>query len=137
MKKIISLLITLTLIFSSAVFASADTKYSDDVFELSGLGIISSTETEGSMTRGEFADIIVSLIGMDEVCESIYPTTRYEDVSVTASYAKAISLLSQLGILNGVDDSHFKPEDPVGLEQAVKVLVVCAGYESVAEKEGG
>lgn len=139
MKKIISYFIAAILILSCfAVPALAGTDRSKIIFELSGLGIIDeNSDLTLPITRGEFAQYVVRLIGMESVCDGYWSNTVFKDVDSSTPYAPAVGFLTQMGILNGVSADSFAPENFITIEQAAKVMVICTGYETVAEGQGG
>ena len=139
MKKLISYLITAILILSCfSVPAFAETDRNKIIFELSGLGIIEENpDLTLPITRGEFAQYVVKLIGMEDVCDGYWSNTVFKDVAPSAPYASAVGFLTQMGILHGVSSDSFAPDASVTVEQAAKVMVICTGYESVAESQGG
>ena len=133
MRKLMALLLSTALLFSVASVSMAATLEENVVFTLSGLGIIEpDTETEGTVTRAEFAHIIVGLLGMGNSAGAAASVNYYADVNPQSAYAGDIALLTQLGIMHGMGDNTFEPNGLVSYEQAVKVLVVCIGYDQVA-----
>lgn len=138
MRKLMALLLSTALLFSVASVSMAATLEENVVFTLSGLGIIEpDTETEGTVTRAEFAHIIVGLLGMGNSAGAAASVNYYADVNPQSAYAGDIALLTQLGIMHGMGDNTFEPNGLVSYEQAVKVLVVCIGYDQVALSGGG
>lgn len=138
MKKYISLLLSVLLMFSLAGVSFAQTQDSGVLLELKGLGIVTDEKPlDEVVTRGEFAELVTAILNMKELAEQIDPTDRYGDVAIQSSYAKPVALLSRLGILNGVGECKFAPDDGIYLNQAVKMLVYCTGYDMVAGEKGG
>lgn len=56
----------------------------------------------------------------------------YPDVEENTYANEAITVLSDLGILNGFEDGTFKPEDTITRAQMAKVICRCLGYEEVS-----
>jgi len=136
MKRFLGLLLACILVLSGTMTAFAAD--ADKVtFELSGLSIVSPDSTGETVTRGEFAEMVVAILGLQKLADQMAPTAQFADVAPNAPYAKAVSLLSQIGIINGVEERRFAPDEMVSFEQAVKVLVVCTGYEEIAKANGG
>lgn len=141
MKKIIPLLIVMLLCISTFFIASVNAANNDQiVLDLSGLGIVStdseSTNMEETVTRAEFAEMTVRLIGMEEMAKSVY-RARYYDVELESFYGGCAEVLTQMNIMNGIGDGKFAPNSPVSLNEATKVLVCCLGFGDIAESDGG
>lgn len=138
MKKYIVIMLATVLLFTTSFSAFAGSASQKVLFDLYGLGIISEDSSEEeAVTRGEFSEMIVNLMGMADLAEQMEPTARFTDVLPSATYAKSVALLSQIGVMNGVSEHSFAPDALVEYEQAVKVLVVCTGYENLAKNSGG
>lgn len=87
------------------------------------------------VTRGTFAKYIARLYG--DVPASSAAAQNYYDVTADADYCSGISILTQVGLLNGYGDGTFRPERPVNLSEAAKVTVDLLGYKYVANLNGG
>lgn len=61
----------------------------------------------------------------------------YSDVLEGSDSYDAISLVTSHGIMRGVGNGEFAPEDNITGEQALKVLVTMLGYGSQAQIKGG
>ncbi len=138
MKRIIGIILALVLLLCGTLPTFAVASADKVSFELEGLGIIDPANNDKEyVSRSEFSKMIVALLGMQEVAELTPATDRFADVSPSADYAKAVSLLSRLGVINGVSENSFAPDAAILTEQAVKILVVCTGYRDIAERDGG
>lgn len=147
MKKKFSaaaLLMTLfTLIFSLSAHAVSfsdigSSQYKEAVVTLSNLNVIDGYEDgtfkpEGTITRAEFAKMLVCVMGFGD--SVYYGTPLFTDIDMWAK--NYISTAYGLGIVNGMDDYTFAPDDPVTYEQAQKMLVCALGYEENAAAKGG
>ena len=107
------------------------------VFTLAGYGIIDLDKQDADITRGEFATIVAKLLGFGENFRSNDVLTSYIDVASDYEHASDIELLTQIGLLNGVEKNRFEPKAPLKYEQAIKVLVDATGYGDIAERSGG
>ncbi len=158
MKRKFSLLVAVACLFSSLTFGSiahaatetaftdvtSATPNSEAILTLSKLGVINgyanddnttySFKPQGDITRGEFAKIITVALGaQDEVA-----TSSIEFSDIEGHWAKPYVLVAaSRGIVNGFEDGTFKPDENVTYEQAVKMIVCAAGYESIAQSLGG
>lgn len=86
-----------------------------------------------TITRAEFAKIIIATTNfyMD-----VPYSNSFEDIN--NHWAKDYIYLAQsVGIINGVSDTLFAPDDNVTYEQAIKMIVAALGYNEEAVKMGG
>ena len=89
------------------------------------------------MTRGEFASLVIAVMGLsDESLQSDF-VQKFDDVSEDTPFAKDINIASSMGIFNGVSETEFSPDDMVTLSQAIKVSVEALGYGELAKYKGG
>lgn len=137
MKKFISIILTLVLVFSvqsASVFAyDADFETASDF--LGQLGItddVTGTEN-GEITRAEFTAMIVRAMNMASL-ES--PDAGFEDISKNL-FKREINTAKALGITNGTSELTFSPDSAVPFEVAAKMLVSALGYTTKAEAFGG
>ena len=158
MKRKFSLFLALACLFSSLTFAgsvhaatgnaftdvTSATPNSEAILTLTKLGVINgyanednttySFKPEGDITRGEFAKIITVALGAQN--EAAASTIEFSDIE--GHWAKPYVLIAaSRGIVNGFEDGTFKPDENVTYEQAVKMIVCAAGYESIAQSLGG
>ncbi len=156
MKRKFSLFVAAACLFSSLSFGSlahAATAFTDvtnatpnseAILTLTKLGVINgyanddnttySFKPDGDITRGEFAKIITVALG----AENEIATSSIEFSDIDGHWAKPYVLVAaSRGIVNGFEDGTFKPDENVTYEQAVKMIVCAAGYESIAQSLGG
>ncbi len=144
-KKTISTMIIsatiLCLILSSLGFAATDAfkdiKYSwarDAINALKESGIMDGDDKgnfnpEDSVTRGEFAKILAEALALDT--EEKGRSEAEEDTAETGSgfsdiddedVEKAVAALKELGIIEGYEDSLFRPERKITRAEAVAML---------------
>jgi len=149
LNKIITLIICLSLGINliPAFAAESDggfepAEYNEAVSMLNDLGIFedeyfASYDSSIMITRGEFASLAVSVMGMYDEAKATAYTQRFTDVSADYPYAKEINFAASLGLFNGVSQTEFAPDDPVYITQALKVAVSMLGYKEMAEVKGG
>lgn len=105
---------------------------------LDGLGIMTADENgdyrqDAAVTRAEFAAIAARLLRLGDMqCES-----AFSDVASEHWACGYISQMSAMGIISGMGDGGFAPEEAVTPEQGLKILVGCLGYAPRAEAQGG
>ncbi len=153
MKKKISMLLCAVLLITSlgapaalAAFSdvSEENPYQKAIVTLSmletskGQKIINGYEDgtfkpDGAITRAECAKIITCVMNADTVTVASGGFTDVDD-----HWAKDnIGVCASLGIINGMGDGTFKPDDQVTYEQMLKMTVCMLGYTPVAEYKGG
>lgn len=154
MKRYFNIIIALVLCFSfltgiTQVFAADDTQsgfepgeYSEAVSMLNDLGIIKDTyfaqyDASLVMTRGEFASLAVTVLGLSQEADAASYEQKFIDVPFDSTFAKAINFATSLGLFNGTSQNEFSPDDPVYITQAIKVAVSMLGYREIAEHKGG
>lgn len=146
-KRIICLLISVLICISASPAGSvrADesnnfdlSAYGEQMRVLSDLGIISSDAVQSSdISRGEFADITVRMLGMQPTGGSGNAHSMFNDVSTDYKYGSSIELAVKAGIMSGDGNGCFRPEKNVSAPEAMKVLVCLLGYGMRAEANGG
>ncbi|MBQ8524301.1 MAG: S-layer homology domain-containing protein [Clostridia bacterium] len=135
-KRILSLLITVSLMLSAVVFVSAadtdlpftDVKagkwYSDAVATVYAEGIMEG-KSEGvfapfeNMTRAQLVTILSRLANADTA--GCADTLTFKDTKKSAWYADAVGWSVTAGLVNGYDDNTFRPNAQV-LRQELAVL---------------
>ena len=121
------------------------------------MGVIEKDEYDpnSEVTRGEFASIIVDVLGLGddnreyseweksslgednkdqavEVSQNIFT-----DVDESHPYCYEIEMVKKKGIMNGVSETKFAPEYGITLREVTKVIADLAGYSKQANLEGG
>ncbi len=152
-KTLLSLLLAFAMVFTLAVpatfaadFSDVPTNYQyyDAVQSLVARGIINGYEDgtfkpEATITRAEFAKMVIYAIGMGNLAQDSSVSTGFPDVSSEHWAAGVIKIAYDLKIINGFDDGTFKPDENVTYDQALK-MAVCAKYDKFGEaamKNGG
>lgn len=149
MKKRFSMLIVLSMLLTSlvpsftanAAFTDVDSSnpYNEAIATLSTLKVINGYDDntfapDKEISRAEFTKMIVYMLGLGDLNS---PITQFNDVPQTHWANGNIKTAYDLGIINGFDDTTFKPDDPVTYEQALKMVVCTLGYQTYAEQSGG
>lgn len=126
MKKLISYLLVLVLVFSNlaVVWAEEESPVSKEEYYEKvaiGLGIVDEKLKEKeSITRADFALVLAKLI--NENPKSI-SSTSYTDVTVGTKECAAIELMKNKDIMVGMGDGIFSPDEPVLYEHAVRLIL--------------
>jgi rare lipoprotein A len=145
MKKLIAIITVLITIFSlsSSVFAEAPfndvpvgTRNFTAISALKDLGLVDGYD-DGcfrpytKINRAEALKIITLATGIfdeKELAEmEIPPGKVMEDVPSSAWYAKYVKAALDKGIINGYEDGTFRPNDSIGLLEALKIYLESVG----------
>lgn len=125
---------------------SEDASYFEAVRVLNALGIIlgypdGTFLPNKAVTRAEFTTLLVRAMDMEEIAKQAYVPAQmpFEDCTNEGiSYAFPNILFAyNKGIIKGMDEKTFAPENEVTYEQAVKMIVCAAGYGYVVDTEQG
>ncbi len=101
---------------------------------LLGAGIVTgvaaaSFDPSGSVTRAQFATMLVRAEGLSPIASGRTPFT---DVSSTSSYAPYIAAAYQAGLILGVSPTTFQPNAPISREQMAVILARVLGSSATA-----
>ena len=130
MKKSLSLLVAIAMVFSMfATVAAAATTSEAKFEELKAAGIFDgmpdgSAGLDQEMTRAQFAKVIALLKGLTSNSKSVF-TDVAED-----HWAKGyIMAVYEAGIMEGVGNNKFAPSKNVTIQELLKVAVLVLGLE--------
>jgi hypothetical protein len=148
MKKILALVLTLTMVLGTFTFAAAapedvvGTDCEDAVARLMALDIISgfpdgTYKPDEPVTRAQFAKIIVSALGVGEAANYAAGATKFADVPADHWATGYINVAVDMGVIAGYPDGTFKPENQVTFAEAIKMIVAGLGYTPKANALGG
>ena len=88
---------------------------------------------EGTITRAEVATIFFRMLTDEVRNEYWYQTNPYNDVELTDWYNNAISTLTNLGVVNGMPDGGFHPQDNITRAEfatmAVRFFIITEDYQ--------
>ena len=104
----------------------ADNKYKNEIEILAGMGVITGMSDnefvpDENLTRAQFAVLAVNACGFEKQNE-----TLFYDVPSDSWYAPYIGAAWGHGIISGVSDTEFAPEDYITKEQAAAMVARCA-----------
>lgn len=147
LKKVLAVVLAFAMIIGTNVFAASfpdldkTANYAEAVSVLADLGILTgysdgTIQPEGDITRAEFAAIVCRIKGLENAANSAKGTTVFTDVAADHWASGYINMASQQGIINGVGNGLFLPEENVKFEEAVKMVVAALGYTPKAEGMG-
>ncbi len=143
MKKLISIFIAFVCLLSSVNFVFAEDTLSekqiDAISFMNNIGIyqgVTEEKATEALTRAEFAKIVVRVMGGEEFLSQT-PRRIFSDVLPEHDAAASIEYLYNRGIMAGYGQAEFKPDSPISLGEAIKVIVSLTGYAEFAEQQGG
>jgi hypothetical protein len=91
-------------------------------------GVTSTTfEPERSITRAEFAALVVRALGLST--NSVGST--FKDVALDAWYAGVVNAAANAGIINGYEDSTFRPDRQINREELSAMVVRALKFAGV------
>lgn len=146
MKKVLSLVLVLTLVLGSlTAFAATDdlTGHANEaaVRRLITLGLVKGDaggyRPNDTITRAEFAAMVVRVLGKETVAEISKGQTVFTDVPATHWASGYIKVASTLGIIKGRGDGNFDPAGNISYQEALTIVNRALGYEALAEQKGG
>lgn len=118
-----------------------DVQYADDYKFDYALGLFELLSDgywqKDQVTRADFATVVAKMIKANTAGYPRYGQTPYIDVDETIAAYPAICYLTEIGILQGDGNSEFRPNDPILVSEASKMIMCALGYAKAAETEGG
>lgn len=138
MKKFIGILLTAILILTASVNVFAESEKETAAQELEKYGIVrrnhlGALTVEGPVTRAGMAKMLVLMMGLTPKSGDCEFTDVPKDHSASGFIARA----SAFGIVNGMGDGTFLPDEYITYQQAMKMIVCALGYGVDAERKGG
>lgn len=144
-KIVISLLLGFFILFASNVYRTyafddiEDSSTKAAVDTLARFNILNgyndkTFRPDNNITRAEFAKIII-VATKNEV--QLSDSSNFTDIPEDYWAQNYIDIAKYLGIVNGISDESFAPEDNITYEQAAKMIVAALGYDEEAKQNGG
>jgi len=139
MKKIISLLLALVMIFSCTVLSFGAS--SNKIFQVLGALHIMEGDANGNLneqsnlTRAQFAKMLVAASGSTVDSTNAMNFSLYTDVSKTHWARSYIYQATKNGYLSGYTDYTFKPNNNIKLEEVCSGVLKILGFKA-ADLEG-
>lgn len=145
MKKVVNSVLASALALSVAPMAFAaedatttapkmDAAMEKTVKRLEALGLVAGYGNgeygvDKTITRAEFATLIVRARGLEQGAKLAQFNTTYTDVKSTDWFAGFVNVASGEEIVKGFPDKSFKPQNQVTYAEAVTMIVRALGYE--------
>lgn len=118
MKKVIALILALSLFGTSALAFSSST--------LSQYGMNFSGDDSRLVLRAEFIEDILRLMQIEPVSST---QQVFDDVKETDSFYGAVMAAYDAGIVHGEPGMKFRPDEPVTYDEAIRVFVDILKYD--------
>ena len=146
-SKFLSLMLAICIALSAFTISGAALEFPDvattasyypAVSLLSSLGIIKGYEDgtfgpDRDVTRAEFSVMLMRAMALSGVASNDMNGMPFSDVEGVVSWAGGdIKTAYTMGIINGMGDGTFAPDEKVTYEQALKMVVCALGYYPVA-----
>ena len=148
MKRVLSLILAISMVMSMFSFAFAgsslkdvvDTDYEAAVEALVELGIVNGYEDgtyrpEQNVSRAEMAKLLVVAAGLEPAAKLAEGATKFADVN--GGWASGyVNVASEYGYVMGDPDGNFRPDDTVSYAEAATMALRVLGYKSYIEAKG-
>lgn len=94
--------------------------YIMDLYEAGIVNGVSATEfmPDSNVTRAEFTKMAVGIFGLTATTT----TTQFVDVPATEWYASAVAAATEAGIVQGISDTEFGPNENITREQMATII---------------
>ena len=118
-----------------------DVQFAEDYRFDYGLGLFEMLpdgywQTE-QVTRADFATIVAKMLKANTAGYPRYGQTPYSDVDDSNPAYPAICYLTEIGILQGDGNSIFRPNDPIIVNEASKMIMCALGYQRACDATNG
>lgn len=141
-KKILFAVLAVCILILNSVYIQAETKSEDiSIKVITGLNIMSYDENgdfceDEPITREDFVITALRLLGTGEVSTSQVAAV-YKDVLYDRWSYPYIMKATEIGIIEGDENSMFYPGNNITADEANRIIVTLLGYADLAEANGG
>lgn len=139
LKKWLAMALCVVLLAQSVPAADAAFKDVSDaetalaVSTLAGLGVVSYADSyrpNDSLTRAEACKLLVCAMGLSASVSTSAKKTLFADVKSSKWYNGCVNLAYAQGVINGLGNGCFGPDDPLTYGQLATMLLRLLGYNS-------
>lgn len=102
--------------------------YRRKVVGIAGIMNNVSTGLNDTVTRGEFAEMLVNASSYRDYLPAASSVSVYADVSAACEYAPSIRIAADQNWMTGYLGGNFKPEQPVTMKEAARAVLALLGY---------
>ncbi|MGN0181688.1 MAG: von Willebrand factor type A domain-containing protein [Candidatus Ornithomonoglobus sp.] len=140
--KVTAMALAVSILALTNTLASEETehtKYANAIEFVSANGIMEGDENgdlrlDDTITRAEFVKMLITAASGEEMNERLvgddYTQYAFDDVAEDYWAWEFIAKAKALGFVDGVDNTHFCPEDSVTYAQAIKIVLMACGINS-------
>ncbi len=89
------------------------------------------------VTRAEFATIVAKMLKANTAGYPRYGSSPYVDIDALNFAYSSVCYLTEIGILSGDGNSEFRPNDPILVNEASKMIMCALGYQDACEITNG
>lgn len=89
------------------------------------------------VTRADFATVIAKMLKANTAGYPRYGVSPYTDLDENSTAYSSICYLTEIGILQGDGNSTFRPDDPILVNEASKMIMCALGYQPACEVTNG
>jgi len=138
MKRLTIIILVVSMMFSSLVFASETSTtntYDNQIAFLENLNIVNKEkmaqfEAGNFATRADAAYMATKMVFNMEIGSS---DQIFSDVPSSHWAANEIYYSKKSGFVNGVDTERFDPDAKITKAQAIKIILSAIGYDQMAQ----
>lgn len=129
LSMMLILVMLFTIVGYSPVFADT-IDYAGALSSFQSLGIIDSSVKNGdsAVTRGQFVKSIAIADNLTATASDLTGTTIFSDIDPNSALSGYVNAVANAGIMSGLADGKFHPEQYVTYAQACTVMVKLLGY---------
>ena len=148
MKKTVAMVLVIALmagLSTVAAFAAypdvpSEHIYAEAINTLADFDIIKgypdgTFQPDNAVTRAEFTSLVMRTLGLGDIVGSA--ESPFSDVPANHYALDNIKVAYDMGIILGMGDGTFMPDERVTYEQAVKMIVAALGFTESANQKGG
>ena len=145
-KRFLAILIALTLILGIMPLAYAsdiEGHREQNVIEMMSALSLVKGDGDGNfrpndvLTRAEYTTLILRLLKLEDLVGNYSGNIPFADVTELHWAYSYICAAYELGLVNGMSETAFGPDEEVKKIDAIKILLCALGYQLPAEKLGG
>lgn len=141
MKKLIAMLLCLTVFAAVSASASASDLNTEQLAALYEYGIFQGDETgdlhlDQTITRAEFCKVICCVLGYNDTA-TLEAESAFQDVPPSYWACPYIQRAKSLQLIEGMGDNLFMPDETISNQDVMKIVITALGYEPKAEALGG
>lgn len=129
-KSILSVLLSTVMLasFPAAAHAAALSTVTVQQEAVNELNLLSDVTLGDTVTRSQFAQILVNAAAHQSGTEDTSAVSRFNDVSSSTAYAASIYTAADNGWMSGYLGGWFRPEQAVTLREAAYACLAVLGY---------